>query len=96
VFFANKMDRTGANFFSEGHDQSRIAEAKAAPIPASDRAKGNAQGIIDLVLRKRIYTMTSALTSVEGDIPAECTKESRTLARTIDMKRGPKPMHEPD
>lgn len=72
IFFINKMDRTGANFFRV-YDQVRDRlRCNAVPIQVPIGSEENLKGIIDLVrMRAYIYNNDIGTDIQESDIPEE-------------------------
>ena len=70
--YINKMDRTGADFFSVVQKMRDRLGAKAVPIQIPIGSEGDFKGIIDLVRMEAIvYTDDLGTTSEAREIPAE-------------------------
>ncbi|MBJ7539524.1 elongation factor G [Marinomonas transparens] len=80
MVFVNKMDRTGANFFSVVEQLKDRLNANAIPIQINIGAEEDFQGVIDLVLMKAIMWseedqgMTFRLEEIPADLLDEASE----------------------
>jgi elongation factor G len=72
IFFINKMDRTGANFFRVYNQVRERLRCNAVPIQVPIGSEDNLKGIVDLVrMRAYIYTNDIGTDIQDVDIPEE-------------------------
>jgi elongation factor G len=72
IFFINKMDRTGANFFRVYNQVRDRLRCNAVPIQVPIGSEDNLRGIVDLVrMRAYIYTNDIGTDIQDVDIPEE-------------------------
>lgn len=80
--FINKMDRTGADFFSVVGEVKEKLRAKPVPMQIPIGAESDFQGMIDLVLMKAYMWEQDSedygTTYTENDIPDEMLEEAQT------------------
>ncbi len=79
--FINKMDRTGADFFSVLGQIQKELGANAIPVVIPIGSEENFRGIIDLVTMKAVMYQEDnqwGKNFVEEDIPAELQEEAQT------------------
>ncbi|SBS30643.1 Elongation factor G 1 [Marinomonas spartinae] len=78
MVFVNKMDRTGADYFSVVRQMKERLGANAVPIQINIGTEENFQGVVDLVLMKAIKwnDEDSGMTFVLEDIPADLQDEA--------------------
>lgn len=80
MVFVNKMDRTGADFFSVVRQLENRLGANAVPIQINVGAEEDFRGVIDLVLMKTIvwseedHGMSFSLEEIPGDLLDEAQK----------------------
>jgi elongation factor G len=79
IVFCNKMDKTGADFYSASRT-SRSARRQAGSDPAADRRRANFKGIVDLVRMKASSGKTSS------SVPSSTTRTFRPTSRTLPRK----------
>ncbi|ESA35387.1 elongation factor p [Leptolyngbya sp. Heron Island J] len=83
IAFVNKMDRTGASFFSVYQQVRERLKANAVPIQIPIGAEDQFRGVVDLVrMRAHIYANDLGTDIEETDIPDELreqAEEYRTL-----------------
>jgi elongation factor G len=79
IAFVNKMDRTGADFFSVVSDIQEEFQANAVPVVVPIGQEENFLGIIDLMVMKAIFydEDTHGAKFREEDIPAELMDEAQ-------------------
>jgi elongation factor G len=77
--FINKMDRTGADFFSVLDGIQNILGANAVPMVIPIGAEDKFEGVIDLVAMKAVYfdEKDKGVTIILKDIPAEYVEQAR-------------------
>ncbi|HHX39038.1 MAG TPA: elongation factor G [Armatimonadetes bacterium] len=72
IAFVNKMDRTGADFFSVVERMRERLGANAVPVQIPIGAEGNFRGVIDLIeMRATIYLDELGTESEQSQIPDE-------------------------
>ncbi|GAB3479138.1 elongation factor G [Marinomonas epiphytica] len=79
MVFVNKMDRTGANFFSVVEQLKDRLNANAVPIQINIGAEEDFRGVVDLVLMKAIMwnEQDQGMTYTLEDIPADLVDEAQ-------------------
>ncbi|TDO97236.1 elongation factor G [Marinomonas balearica] len=80
MVFVNKMDRTGADFFSVVEQMKDRLNANAVPIQINIGTEEGFKGVVDLVLMKAIMWNESdqGMTYELEEIPAELVEEAQT------------------
>ncbi len=84
ICFANKMDRTGANFYRTFNMIIERLGANPVAIQLPIGLEQNFQGIVDLIENKAIiYTDDQGKTMASSDIPANMLEEVRKMRETM-------------
>jgi translation elongation factor 2 (EF-2/EF-G) len=80
MVFVNKMDRTGADFFSVVEQMKERLNANAVPIQINIGTEEGFKGVVDLVLMKAIMWNESdqGMTYELEEIPADLVEEAQT------------------
>ncbi|WCN11734.1 elongation factor G [Marinomonas mediterranea] len=80
MVFVNKMDRTGADFFSVVEQMKERLNANAVPIQINIGTEEGFKGVVDLVLMKAIMWNESdqGMTYELEEIPADSVEEAQT------------------
>ena len=79
IAYVNKMDRTGADFFSVMSQMKSVLHANPCPVVIPIGAEANFKGVVDLIRMKAIYWHDETLGadySVE-EIPADMESEAQ-------------------
>ena len=84
IFFINKIDRMGADFFRVlGQIEDRIG-ANVAAVQIPDGTEDQFKGIVDVIRMKYIYYLDEdGMKFEERDIPAELMEKARDVRRTL-------------
>jgi elongation factor G len=80
IAFINKMDRTGADFFSVVESIQNILGANAVPVVVPIGSEENFKGVVDLITMRAILydEKDMGATFHEEDIPADLVEECNT------------------
>ena len=82
--YVNKMDTTGANFFSCVEQMKNRLHANAVPIQIPIGAEDQFKGVVDLVkMRAFIHKDDKGLEIEETDVPAELKEQAETYRNAM-------------